>query len=1067
MSGLRKGVWKMSISTKTKYERILSGDTTIYTRELSGFVGADIASLPSDVSERRMSYTCNLWRDYGADSSGAVETVPGFRKVLTGLGGKIYGLFSFNGEDGTEMLVVHSKNKLFRIPVAELENIGSALEQYIVCDNMAERRSSAFERSGRLYILDGNAYSELGADGSLKRVEDSGYVPVTFLNGSPYEARNMLSERFINRYTEKGVAVSSDDSYGWTYEKVISSDGSAYARITGIDCAPETMKYAYIPRMVQLSGESGRFSVLGYNDGVFSQLTETVQLVCDAKISFSRFSLGGMIKLERVVLRNTGASFAFDACQTLDEDHRSYDSAPLKELWIASENLAYNGVSTGYSSAECGICSAAERVTLYTAVNGEIWWNSDEQKAWDPTKTDTVYGVVFSNELTGAVCRFEDVKHAEYFNADGAGGISKLEYSAVSGRCDVHFSEEFAYTYCSLKLKYTDGTSGTYCFMLSDGANGHTNDEHGKRYVYEILDPISDKNSVSGAYVNGSTREYTVSDDLATVEVTMFPDDIGKALDICGVSGYTTLSEIDGIANVYEGCALSEKIPVNQLINNCTITCCFDGKVFFTGNPRLPNTVFYSSSASNGAELPAYVGVYNYFNDGIDRVSNNALLGVGATLAVFKSDVSSGATEYYHIAKDSKDGALFHLKPKYYLVDSQMSGIPCLGEACDFYGDAVFLSHDGLQCISKKSVNLERSVEDRSRRLGGALSKAQAMTEWMGYLCILGDNGEMYLADSRAVSENASTGEKQYEWFLFDGIGVWVNDHNRAEYSQCGYISAVCSETEETETLELAYGASVEIASGTFPEHPELNGARLQLLKGSGEVNVDSEIYSIPSFYYCGKLYAPTCKDGLVCALVKSSSGTYSLCPVEFSDERIGGEFSPACILLEYKGCMYFGTESGDVCIFNTDKRGAETDGFAVDERVIHSRWYDRCGHRYTSGFSTLLDNCGYMGLTKSTVGRSLVIKAKRLMNSSFTLRARSDREDWREIESFTASDNSFYNVDLGNFSFGSGESQLFVSREKLKKWCEKQLYLYSDGFRRPFGIYSIAYCYNVSGKVR
>ena len=96
-----------------------------------------------------------------------------------------------------------------------------------------------------------------------------------------------------------------------------------------------------------------------------------------------------------------------------------------------------------------------------------------------------------------------------------------------------------------------------------------------------------------------------------------------------------------------------------------------------------------------------------------------------------------------------------------------------------------------------------------------------------------------------------------------------------------------------------------------------------------------------------------------------------------------------------------------------------------------------------------------------------MTVRAKRLRNSSFALKARSDRADWEETDKFTVSESGFFQTDFGNLSFEDAPRQILPSREKLKKWCEKQLYLFSDGFRRPFGVYSLAYCYTVAGRVK
>lgn len=1060
------------MSNENKYDRILRGNSAVYSRKLSKFKGVDLASEPSSVDACRMPYARNMWRDYESEDGGAIESITGYRRLFSVTDKCIYGIFAFRGSDGEEYLAVHAGSELYRIPIKKLEDEELDISAYIVGNGvMAEARSSAFGGVGCCYILDGKNYFVLYSEGKVSKVESLAYVPVTYHNGKPLEQRNMLTDKFINRYTELGEprSGSGNSDYGWRYKKVILTNGSKYLKITGIACEPSKMKYAYIPYRVMLEGETNYLSIKGYEDGAFDELTETVQLVCDAPLNFTQYTLGKMTSLTRVVLRHRGSSFAFNACESLTENMIAKCDVPLTELWLASRTVVYYDMVHEYSDYKVGIASAAEKVTLYAANPDEIWLTSSKE-AWSPTKTDTVYGVIFSEERTGSVRSFDGVQMVEYENPEGVETVKYIDFSAASGECKIYFSENFAYTHTRVTLRYATHDQ-TYCFLLRDPATATTNDEHGKSMVYKVRDPFDEKEAITAVTVNGEAREFYADPEKNEVEAILFPDDLGEELCIYGIGSGSEFSSIEGLASIYEK-GLSAEYLKKDVIAHCRICCVFDGHVFLTGAAELPNTVFFSGIKANGTSDPCYFGIYDHFDDGIGNVCNTAMVANAALLEVFKGELSSDGTAYYHSSVANMNAESKTIKPYLYTATEGVSNIPCLGAACNFADDTVFVSSYGVEGIEKRAVNLEKTICHRSRRIDPLLKmrldENTVMAEWKGYLCVFCSDGTVFMADSRAVSESESTGEDQYEWFVLDGIGTWKNDTRRVVFSDSSYIEARNVNTGETERCDFASSYMyVDVGAGVFNEHPELDYMTVPVLLGCGEADETAEVYSFSQFYADGNCYELDVGEELNCILVKGSSGSYSLCPVTFGDERIGGEFYPAYTATEYKDKLYFGTASGDVCVFNTDKRGVETQGEAVEASEIHSYWYDRCGHRYTSGFATLSDNCDEMNFKKSTLARSCTVKAKKLKNSAFTLCVKGEASEWDEADSFTVSENGFGQTDMGAFSFTSRARELLISREKLKGWCEKQYYLYSDGFRRPFGIFGLTYNYVFNGRSR
>lgn len=1024
-----------------KYAKILNGASGTYPRTIESFVGLDCASEASSISHRRVARCVNMWRDYESENGGAIETMPGWRRLASAVG-RINGIFGFLG-----FIVLHAGTELYRIPFDELDSVTS-LAKYAI-GSVANAPSVFFEGSGCCYILDSDKYYRIGTAGERQAVTELAYVPVTYLNGNPYQQRNMLGTDFIERNT---IAFSENKAYNaescWKYDKVDSDEGG-YLKLTGVaDSYSEKLVYAYIPEKATVDGTE--YPIKDFDTDFFDLLPYTVQLVVDAPLYFFGLSGGGrvgssgerrysgsisgMLSLQRLVLRNKEAKYEFNACDFWKEAN-AVPTAPLRELWIAGGTFSGFGhpdTNNEYSNSSFGITSAYEgKVTLYTECSSEMFGGATV------SKTVRINGVIFSEERTGGVLNFKDVESVTLKSVGGA----TVEFSAACGEGNVYIDPRIAHSHIHLEI---DGK--VYAILVRDADTGFTCEENGKWMEYTVYEPFKDVKKVTA---DGEAVTYRADNDAGKIKVLLSDSADGGELNIECEGMPNKFGAIDDLSSVYDN-GYDLKNNSWDAINKCTVVCAYDGRVFFTGNPDLPNTVFFSGRGLNGENDPTYIGIYNYFNDGIGNVPNTAMLASASMLAVLKGDVSTDACAYYHVAQYNSDKDTADLLPRIYPSTEGVSNIPCVGAACNFADDIVFLSPNGLEGVEKQSLNLERTLSHRSGCvdpvLRKALSSSSRMLEWKGYLCILNSDGIMLLADSRAINANEATGEAQYEWFMLEGVGSYSGDSSRWEYGS------------GTVKLTDADGAAADVPlEGLSVLY---DGIELPVRIGVGESPEGAEVISFGTVIGSdGVEYSVS--DGLNAVLVGDA-----FCPVEESEERIGGTFHPATAIFEFRGRLFFGAENGDICVFNTDKREIAYDQGEV-AGVIGSRWYDRCGHLYESGFATLSDNCGYPQFAKSTVGKTLTIRTKRMPSSAFTLAVRSEREDWKTVESFTATDNSFYGVDFANFSFEDNSRSTYSSSEKLKRWGEKQMYFYSDGFRQPFGIYGISYCYSFAGRLR
>lgn len=195
-----------------------------------------------------------------------------------------------------------------------------------------------------------------------------------------------------------------------------------------------------------------------------------------------------------------------------------------------------------------------------------------------------------------------------------------------------------------------------------------------------------------------------------------------------------------------------------ERIEKCTLLQVFDNRVFFSGNPNYPNTVWHSSLND-----PTYCSDLDYYNEGLDLSPVKAMIAGNNALWVVKEPSQANTTIFYHNPIiDSTYGKVY---------PSTHSSIytGCVGTGVNFHDDIVFFSERGMEAISG-DVTTEQVLQHRStcvdRRLTAeAEYKKMILEEWEGYLLVF-IGRHVYLADSRAVVLNENHNE--YEWFYWE-----------------------------------------------------------------------------------------------------------------------------------------------------------------------------------------------------------------------------------------------------------------------------------------------------------
>ena len=180
-----------------------------------------------------------------------------------------------------------------------------------------------------------------------------------------------------------------------------------------------------------------------------------------------------------------------------------------------------------------------------------------------------------------------------------------------------------------------------------------------------------------------------------------------------------------------------------EAIAGCTVGEVFDGRVFLSGNPSFPNTVFYTERTKSNHEGEMYIGLYNYFNDGSGQYKVKTLLAVRDMLAVFKEGDDGDGSIFYH----KREATNLDVVDTIYPVAYVHSGICSSGGCLSFLDDPVFLTNDGLMALNHENINYQRNVVCRSHNVNYALLKENlsnaSLCEWLGYL-VIGVNGKIF-----------------------------------------------------------------------------------------------------------------------------------------------------------------------------------------------------------------------------------------------------------------------------------------------------------------------------------
>lgn len=290
-------------------------------------------------------------------------------------------------------------------------------------------------------------------------------------------------------------------------------------------------------------------------------------------------------------------------------------------------------------------------------------------------------------------------------------------------------------------------------------------------YVYQDVNCLSNLRK-NGFVADGTSTDYyldtTNLDPAATYIMHATVDGVDKieAVDftVDRTNGVVTFNEApaapleDGDSNVMITFSKTN-LELESRVKQCTLLTEFDNRIFFSGNPNYPNTVFHTE-----LEDPRYVSDTDYSTVGLDLAAIKTLIPGNGVLWVFKETVQNDSNAFYLTPTiDYKLG-------KIYPSETGNIATGCISTGVNFNDDICFFSRNGLEAIGKNLGNDQildhRSSLIDSKMISNADYKNIKIAEFRGYLMCLLDS-KIFLADSRNLFERTSN-KAEYEWFYWE-----------------------------------------------------------------------------------------------------------------------------------------------------------------------------------------------------------------------------------------------------------------------------------------------------------
>lgn len=1036
---------------------IFAPRTTEYRQVFSLTGGLDLCAGEGARDLSRVSELVNMYRDHSRpiepgqepdEGGGLLETVPGFRLLAKTFSGEtegvIHSLFSMSFLEAGERrpyLVIHRGRHLYVTPEADRDKEETLTPLATLAD--APSRAAVFGDS--LYLCDGQGLYHLSSPQKCQRLGGTGEasaaaaadvtVPVAFLDGEPYEERNLLTDSYDLCYSMNPPLQEAFDNYGLRV-RPYSSNGEMALEVYGFDAR---RTFLYLPPTLSVTGSD--LPVRRIAPGTFKGSNIT----------------GAVLSKELTDIRGETGNGAFADCHLLTTVILEGVLSIGEDAFSGCDHLKQLALPEGVASIHASAFSGTTALTeIYLA--GSKSWNPSIYAFPENVKfhTDTLFLTARAGgELRVPIDR-RSYTTCRIFLGDETGAVTSV--SAYSGSYELN---EAAATGYSFKLAAPAALVGIYflstnslvkdkfAFLTveSDAVGGPCRVsqvespfttfylplyDYCSRVLSVTLDgePLTDNNSAPISYSLSSNQPV----ETPSGQTTYIPSLLihAKASDLenkklvvrcVGTSGVFSPRSTSDFASLakdfnYTGSAAAA-------LGGCRAIAVFDGRLFLTGNPALPDMVFYSAKRADGADGIGYFGACSLFLSGSGRGVCENLLARRDTLAVFKSGENGGV--FLHRATKESGRRV-------YRETGATGPLSALGPAVFFGGQTVFLTARGVFALENETLAGKQALVSLSlaidRRLFARPLEKAALSVWEDYL-VLSLPGELYLADGRLRSSDSVY---RYPWYRLTDIGSY-----RGQVPIFRHYSVFPSPSLKDAWIS---GQPVQVKGIASPVLGSVSRLSLATKEGvslgQGAVTVEGGIPYL----------------------------------VDESGEETGGVFCPSSAVVSVGSRLYFGTEEGSFFCFNNDRRGIvppelAASGSSVQPNEIH-RYYYTFNHRaYPSGFITAYDDCDLPQLTKQTVRRSLLIKSLCPQGSSYSVAVQCDHEPWTVVGQVVSDAFSSTDPDAASFSLTSAPWHLASLNDTSRHFVEKRFAIWSEAFASPFAIAFVAHRARPKGRWR
>ena len=311
-------------------------------------------------------------------------------------------------------------------------------------------------------------------------------------------------------------------------------------------------------------------------------------------------------------------------------------------------------------------------------------------------------------------------------------------------------------------------------------------DPSGGGTPFEAVNMLTGKR-INSFFSNGTSKDYfldTQNIDAVTKVVVNGEEKDDYTVDLAAgkVSLSAAPADSKGVDNVVIHFTANVEGYADR-VNKCSIFAFFgfnnDNRIFISGNPEYPNWDWQS-----GLDDPTYFPDTGYTKVGSDTSAIMGYLKQYNSLTIVKADNEQDAEVFLRTAQMEDDGTVI------FPIQQGIKGVGAISKYAfaTLRDDPLFLAREGVFAIASTSVQLERTVQDRSYFVNPVLTTEAGLSEavaavWNGYyvLCV---NGRAYVADSRkrtaqsgtgaSYSESGSYVQYSYEWYYWQNIPARV-----------------------------------------------------------------------------------------------------------------------------------------------------------------------------------------------------------------------------------------------------------------------------------------------------